>query len=173
MPTILTHAVAGAAIAQVLAPRSLLGKLTLYSAVLAMVPDADVIGFPLGIDYGDMLGHRGLTHSLLFAALAGIALPIARKNWRAGVCLALATASHGVLDAFTNGGLGVAFFAPFASQRYFFPVTPIRVSPIGLGFFSGRGVAVLASEIQWVWIASAVVFLAAWRARRSAGAPAQ
>src|SRR5688500_7841019 len=35
----------------------------------AVVPDADSIGFALGIRYGDMLGHRGLSHSLLFAAI--------------------------------------------------------------------------------------------------------
>jgi hypothetical protein len=44
----------------------------------------------------------------------------------------LATASHGLLDAMTDGGLGVAFFSPFDKHRYFFPWTPIRVSPIGL-----------------------------------------
>jgi hypothetical protein len=32
------------------------------------------------------------------------------------------TASHGMLDAMTDGGLGVAFFAPFDNARYFFPM---------------------------------------------------
>nr|HRC76832.1 rhodanese-like domain-containing protein [Kouleothrix sp.] len=32
---------------------------------------------------------------------------------------------HGVLDAMTDGGLGVAFFAPFSATRYFFPFRPI------------------------------------------------
>src|SRR6267378_8050335 len=41
----------------------------------------------------------------------------------------LATASHGLLDAMTNGGLGVAFFAPFCDTRYFLPWQPIVVSP--------------------------------------------
>jgi len=36
-----------------------------------MLPDIDVIGFSFGIQYGDMFGHRGLTHSLCFALLAG------------------------------------------------------------------------------------------------------
>jgi len=52
----------------------------------------------------------------------------------------LATASHGLLDAMTDGGLGVAFFVPFDKHRYFLPWTPIRVSPIGVGrFFTDRG----------------------------------
>jgi inner membrane protein len=68
------------------------------------------------------------------------------------VLLFLCTASHGVFDAMTSGGLGVAFFAPFDETRYFFPWRPIRVSPIGFGFFSRRGLAVLLSEIVWLWL---------------------
>jgi inner membrane protein len=65
----------------------------------------------------------------------------------------LATASHGFLDAVTNGGLGVAFFSPFDNTRYFLPWHPIAVSPISLTrFFSGRGTAVLQSEFIWIWI---------------------
>jgi inner membrane protein len=65
----------------------------------------------------------------------------------------LATASHGLLDAMTNGGLGVAFFSPFVNQRYFLPWRPILVSPISVTrFFSVRGYDVLRSELFWVWI---------------------
>ena len=53
--------------------------------------------------------------------------------------LFLAIASHGLLDAFTDGGLGVAFFAPFDSTRYFFPVTPIEVSPNWSGILFSTG----------------------------------
>ena len=35
----------------------------------SVIPDLDVIGFRLGIPYGDFWGHRGFTHSLFFAAL--------------------------------------------------------------------------------------------------------
>jgi inner membrane protein len=79
---------------------------------------------------------------------------------RALLCIFVATASHGVLDAFTDGGLGVAFFAPFDGTRYFFPVRPIRVSPIGVArFFSRTGMEVLSSEMIWVWIPSGVLAL--------------
>ncbi|HEX5229501.1 MAG TPA: metal-dependent hydrolase, partial [Bryobacteraceae bacterium] len=115
-----------------------------------------------------LFGHRGITHSLLFALLlAGtITLLLRHKDLRGhwGVFLALfaATASHGFLDAFTNGGLGVAFWAPFDRARYFFPWRPILVSPIGLGpFFTRRGLTVLLSEMRWVWMPSAAVLLAA------------
>jgi inner membrane protein len=67
--------------------------------------------------------------------------------------LFLATASHGILDAMTDGGSGIALFAPFDDTRYFFPWQPIRVSPISLErFLSERGLRVLQSEMLWVWL---------------------
>jgi inner membrane protein len=167
MPTVLTHAVAGAAIAQVFAPAGRRSAMTTIAAVCAILPDADTVGLRLGIPYGSMWGHRGFTHSVLFAALTAVV--VVTCFWRragpsdmtrALLCIFVATASHGVLDAFTDGGLGVAFFAPFDGTRYFFPVRPIRVSPIGVArFFSRTGINVLSSEMLWVWIPSGVLAL--------------
>lgn len=90
-----------------------------------------------------------------------IALP------RLVAALFLATASHGALDAMTDGGLGVAFFAPFDPDRYFFPWRPIRVSPISIGrFFSPRGLAILENEARVVWIPAAALWLTAIAVRR-------
>jgi len=175
MPTILTHAVSGIAIASLYRSERPRG-FWVWAAVCAMLPDADVIGFALGVPYQSVLGHRGLSHSLAFAACVGA---IAAWTWgrrRHGMALFLlffvVTASHGILDAFTNGGRGVAFFAPFNDTRYFFPWRPIRVSPIGGSFFVARdesgtlyGIRVLASELWYVWIPSAVVVLAGWALR--------
>jgi len=137
-----------------------------------MLPDIDVISFAFGIRYEDMFGHRGFTHSFFFAALAGLvaARAVTRSasnphalgvgSWALGVLwvwFAAITASHGVLDAFTNGGRGIAFFSPFSNHRYFFPWRPIQVSPIGVGFFSPRGLQVLASESLWIWFPSAIM----------------
>src|SRR5205823_12908227 len=73
------------------------------------------------------------------------------------------TAAHPILDAMTNGGLGVAFFAPFENSRYFLPWRPVEVSPIGVrAFFTARGLAVLHSEFLWIWIPSAVWMAAVW-----------
>ena len=141
----------------------------MWTAVCAMLPDADVIGFSFGIRYEDMFGHRGFSHSFFFAAIVG-AIAAWRLHrppvlmlflWFAGV-----TASHGVLDAMTNGGRGIAFFAPFSNHRYFFPWRPIQVSPIGAGFFSPRGLRVLASEAVWIWVPSAIIAVSARVARR-------
>jgi inner membrane protein len=140
-----------------------------------MAPDIDVIGFRFGVHYGDLLGHRGITHSLLFAALlasvaffcvrSSLSPPVSRKL--AWTYLFLATASHGLLDALTDGsGLGVMFFWPFDSTRYFFPITPIAMSPIGMRFFSERGLSVILSEVRWVWIPSLAFALIAFCARR-------
>jgi inner membrane protein len=136
-----------------------------------MLPDIDVIGFSFGIQYGDMFGHRGFTHSLFFALLAGglAAWQIPNPNSQTPnpnrvamfLWFTAVTLSHGVLDAMTNGGRGIAFFAPFSNHRYFFPWRPIQVSPIGAGFFSLRGLNVLASEARWNWVPSAIIALSA------------
>jgi inner membrane protein len=77
------------------------------------------------------------------------------------VFFAAITASHGLLDALTNGGRGIAFFAPFSNHRFFFPWRPIQVSPIGVGFFSARGLAVLQSELRWILLPSVIIALLA------------
>jgi inner membrane protein len=126
------------------------------------MPDADVVGLMLGIPYEHLWGHRGMTHSIAFAVMVGMAIPkLAVPNisfWsrRYGVLViyfGLVTMSHGLLDAVTDGGLGVAFFAPFDPTRYFFSWRPITVSPIGLTqFFSPWGFGVLLSELVWIGI---------------------
>jgi inner membrane protein len=178
MPTIFTHAVVAAAIGTVVLPAKTPLRIWTLGVLCAMAPDLDVISFPLGISYSDMLGHRGVTHSIAFAlglSLLASALALRdsafhRTRWRIWLFVFLAIGSHGPLDALTNGGNGIAFFAPFSAQRYFFPVTPIAVSPIGLGFVSERGLRVLASEFVWVWIPSlAIAAIAASMHRRGAG----
>jgi len=129
--------------------------------VCSMLPDVDVLGFRFGVRYGDFWGHRGFTHSLLFAAvLATLTLILGFTRGLPGISrlslwtyFFIVTASHGLLDAMTNGGLGVAFFSPFDDKRYFLPWRPIRVSPIGLRhFFTDRGLAVIQSEFLWIWL---------------------
>lgn len=128
MPTVLAHAGLGAALGA-FAPRGLApGRLSLLAALAAVLPDVDVAGFALGVPYGHPLGHRGLTHGLAFALATGALLaPLAAPGvgWRgsprlvAAALLALATASHGLLDAATDAGRGVGLFVPFADARIF------------------------------------------------------
>jgi inner membrane protein len=74
-----------------------------------------------------MLGHRGFTHSFPFAALlaALFTFTFFRNNesgfWVIFIFfLFFSTLSHTLLDMLTNGGLGMALFAPFSNERYFF-----------------------------------------------------
>jgi len=140
----------------------------------SIIPDLDVIGFSFGIRYGDLWGHRGMTHSLFFAGLLSAALVAILYRNRARVAQAkifvylfLCTASHGVLDAMTDGGLGIAFLSPFDTTRYFFPYRPVAVSPIGIGqFFSLDALRILASEITWIWLPSMGILLLAHMLKR-------
>ena len=76
-----------------------------------------------------------------------------REWWQAGVLLSLCTASHGVLDALTDAGRGIAFFLPFDSDRYFFPWRPLATSPLSISrFFSGPALEILWNELLWVWL---------------------
>ena len=97
---------------------------------------------------------------MLWSALVTVLL-LRKAPWPAALLLFLATVSHPLLDMLTSGGLGCALFAPFNNERLFFPWQPIKVSPIGLGFFSARGLAVLASEAVWVVLPSVILLLAA------------
>jgi inner membrane protein len=38
----------------------------------SIVPDIDVVGFVFGIPYNSFWGHRGFTHSFLFAIILGV-----------------------------------------------------------------------------------------------------
>jgi inner membrane protein len=114
-----------------------------------------------------MLGHRGLSHSLSFACVLGVGVVwvafgnvvrFSRAWWSLVLHFSLVTASHGVLDAITNGGLGIAFFAPFDTTRYFLPWQPVQVSPISIAAFLGRrGLQVLQSELVYIWLPTALL----------------
>lgn len=174
MPTIMTHAMVPLAIAVAAGRTRISPKLALAGAVLAMLPDADVVGFALGIDYADPWGHRGATHAISFALACAAAIALVWREARsigAFAFLALAMASHGLLDAFTSGGLGPALLWPASDARMFAPVTPIRVSPIGADFFSARGLVTLVSEFVLVWLPCLGLAAAGWLLRRNARMP--
>ncbi len=136
----------------------------LTGMVCTVLPDADVIGLRMGIAYGDLFGHRGISHSLFFALIIGALLGryLARITHASftmiWLYLSLCMASHGLLDAMTNGGLGIAFFSPFIETRYFLPFQPIQVSSLSITeFFQGQGIEVLKTELLWIGVPSLFV----------------
>lgn len=141
----------------------------------SLIPDLDVLGFKFGIPYESMWGHRGFSHSLLFAFILGFVFAII-LNWKLkwsrsevlGLWLLLSSAalSHLLLDALTNGGHGIALFAPFSDARYFLAWRPIEVSPIGGAFFSSRAIPVLKSEALYLGLPILFVSLFTWARRR-------
>ncbi|HHA2858263.1 MULTISPECIES: metal-dependent hydrolase [Stenotrophomonas] len=189
MPSIITHAAVPLALWCAADRGRIPPRLLAAGVIAAMLPDADVLAFALHIPYADAFGHRGASHSLLFACalavLAALLLSLGRgRPWsaplsqprlaptrarptvastvQAAVFVFVCAASHPLLDAMTSGGLGVALAWPWSEHRFFAPWRPIRVSPFAPQFFSARGVATLLSELRWVWLplATAVV---AWK----------
>jgi inner membrane protein len=150
--------------------RKLAVSMLLWSA-LSLLPDADVIGFAFGIRYADPWGHRGATHSFVFALAVGVFVGLfacirgRAPFWRTAALATLVLASHPLLDTLTDGGRGCALFWPFDDTRHFAPLRPIPVAPIGLAFLSRRGLGVAAAEL----LLFAPLFLyALWPRRRNA-----
>lgn len=130
--------------------------LLLVAIFSTILPDFDVITFRFGIDYSHPLGHRGFSHSILFALLWALILmfTLGRKNkliWF--LVIFLSTISHGLLDAMTSGGKGVGFLIPFNNNRFFFPFREIKVSPLSVQkFFSSWGLKVIFSEFKYIFL---------------------
>ncbi|MBB3824639.1 metal-dependent hydrolase [Xanthomonas arboricola] len=167
MPTIMTHAAVPLALWCASERGRISPRLLAAGVLAAMLPDADVAAFALQIPYADAFGHRGASHSLLFAAVmtlfGGAAHRLLRAEaMQAAVFLFVCAASHPLLDAMTSGGLGVALGWPWDQTRWFAPWRPIRVSPFASGFFNARGLDTLLSELRWVWLPLTVAVLG-WR----------
>lgn len=140
-----THAALGAVVGHAIAGRRLGGVAALAGAVAGAFPDIDVLWAGAGEDplsYWEL--HRGFTHALVFAPLAGIPLGLAGASvhaWfrmRGGkpvagifgawvlVCVA-AILSHVLNDAVTV--YGTPLFLPFSDVRVAIPAMPI-IDPI-------------------------------------------
>ena len=177
MASVFSHPAPALALAVAFGSRRISPRLAVAAVAASLLPDLDVVGFKLGITYGEALGHRGLSHSLLLALGVGLLGALAAPLLRSGrgtafVVLCVCVLSHILLDAMTTGGLGVAFFWPYTETRYFLPWRPIEVSPFSPRiFFSERGLAVILSELRWVWAPCAAFALSGFFLRRALSRP--
>ncbi len=161
------HAAAAFAISRFGMVQKPVWPLLVLGIFASILPDADSIGFKFGVPYDSFWGHRGFTHSIVFALLVAIVFTTLfyfrsqpGQKLLIALYLFLCCISHAILDAMTNGGLGVAFFSPFNNHRYFFGFRPIKVSPISVAeFFKGRGLIVMKSEAVWIGIPTLCIYV--------------
>jgi inner membrane protein len=183
MPTFVGHSLVALSLGAPV-PRTSLGRAMSMSSWLAilvlvsLLPDLDVL-LLRWLPYSHPLSHRGLSHSLFFALIATGCLILAgsltgllqaRRRTLIWIWLLLAATmgSHGLLDALTDGGLGIALFSPLTFERYFFPLRPLPVAslnPAGL----------LSSYMLHVYTVELALFgpfcLAAWLSRVDLSGP--
>jgi inner membrane protein len=170
MPSVISHAVVAVAAGVTFVPREGPNHFRSVVLICSIIPDVDSIAFSIGIPYVHLFGHRGFFHSPFFGLLWSLFFvsilfrgvkPLSRGWFFYLLFLFLLAASHGLLDALTNGGLGVALLSPFDQTRYFLPWRPIVVSPMGVApFFSRWGLAVIKSELLWVWLPCFIMVIA-------------
>ncbi len=76
MASLFGHALASIAIGNSFSKTIQGWKFWLLGIFCAIIPDADVISFKLGIPYQDFWGHRGFTHSFVFALILGVFITV-------------------------------------------------------------------------------------------------
>lgn len=125
----LTHFAVGACIGEAFAGKKIGKKAMLMGAAAQSLPDIDFIA-TLWLDpVRDLIGHRGFTHSILFAIMATPVLSwfaekVERKNilsfMRWNYFFAIQIFMHLFLDAFNAYGVG--WFEPFNHTRVSFHI---------------------------------------------------
>jgi|GEM_PF-336200 len=132
---------------------------------LSLLPDLDILPLAFGVHDSGLSGHRGITHTWLFAAIvAAVAWFIFRKGRnpsRVAVLTFITVASHGLLDASTTDSRGIHLLWPLVSERMVMPIRPIPVAPSGIEFLSWRGIQV--SLVESVYFLPLAI-LALWKA---------
>ncbi|MFW6092551.1 MAG: metal-dependent hydrolase [Pseudomonadota bacterium] len=153
-----SQAALGAVVGHVAGYRRLGHRAAVVGALAGALPDVDVL-FSAGGDYFDQLvAHRGITHSLFFAPVAGpllgalvwrlqrrsVAPPAGAGSWMLVVTLALL--SHPLLDYLTP--YGTQLLLPFSQQRFAVNAMPIIDPVYTLVLLLGLAVAVTGSTAR-------------------------
>lgn len=137
----ITQIVLGASVAEAVGGKKLGNKAALWGAIAGTIPDLDVFIRAYNDPIHGALMHRGFSHSIVFAFLAGPILGylIYRiykrkhelKTWIWVAFMAIIT--HPMLDIFTS--YGTQFFWPFEWRVTFnsvFVIDPLYTLPFGL-----------------------------------------
>lgn len=172
----LTHAIVPVAAAIAFARRPFNRRLLAASVVAAISPDFDSLMRPLlHVGLTSAYSHRGAFHSLFFAILVGIIAAALHRRLKtppliAGVVVAAAMASHGLLDMLTASGKGVMYLWPLSSMRIYADWRPLPGSIASTGSKLGAVVDRLAPELSQVitpmLIAAIAIRLASWLGTR-------
>lgn len=168
MASIITHSLVGLSAAYIMPKDWRTATFMWVASIAPSLPDLDVLGFYAGVPYESFFGHRGFFHSLIFSFIlaSGLAMFIRAIEERAKnisfakltLFLGIVICSHGILDAMTTGGHGIALFSPIYDERLFLPWRVIKVSPMHISaFFSEWGWNVLKSEMFFVWFPLALM----------------
>lgn len=123
----LTHTVLGACLGEAIAGKKLGKKAMLIGALANNLPDIDVITSLWTNPAHELLVHRGITHSILFALITSPLLAyaflkafknydVSFKRWL--VLIGSGLFIHILMDAFTTYGTG--WFEPFSHYRVSF-----------------------------------------------------
>jgi len=183
MPSMIGHSLWGVAAGAGWSKWPLSGRTLILAWVCSVAADVDTLGFRLGIPYEHWLGHRGLLHGILFAMLLALAAAAASRpdpadrTHRIGQFqfFFFCAFSHILLDAMSNGGLGVAVFAPFSNHRYFLPWRPLAAVPISIhDLWSRRWFPIIFKELRMLVLPSLALFIAgraSTRLRRASSPP--
>ena len=140
----ITQGVLGAAIGEAVLGKKIGNKGAIIGAIVATIPDLDVILY-LFYDKLEMLSiHRGFSHSILFSLLGAflIAFILSKVKWTSNIKFKilllfawLCLFTHMLLDAFT--AYGTQLFLPFSNRRLGLDsinvVDPVYTIPLIIG----------------------------------------
>jgi inner membrane protein len=127
----------------------------LACSALALLPDVDVLLNVCGVKDHGLAGHRGFSHTPLFALLVGALVVLWGRCrgrtglFRRGGMAALLVGSHGLLDAMAQDGRGIMFAWPFTDTPVHLPWRPIPDTPIGWALFSEIGMRHIGLELVY------------------------
>jgi membrane-bound metal-dependent hydrolase YbcI (DUF457 family) len=149
MSSIVGHALAGVSVASAFEHDGTMEnrrRLFGLAALLSIIPDLDVLIYiafrPLG-----MTPHRGITHTIVFALIAGGLMAIVCRRFlgltylRVFLIVSAVLLSHSILDYLMGCGPAVPFFWPISEKGF---LLPFRLVPTAFYSLSAGGLLSVA-----------------------------